>query len=340
MNKNQTIQNWKKLARRYNQPSSTKSNWQFFSAVIPYFATWWLGFTTFQISPWLSLLIAAGSVAFLLRIFIIMHDCGHVSFYKSRFWCNTIGFICGALTFSPFHQWAKAHRTHHQNTGNLDKRGVGDVHLWTVTEFNKSSFWQKLYYRAMRSPFFLFLVAPFAVFVIKHRFTSAGDGRKEKVSVHGTNALILAYGLLISYFTGWAFFIFFQLATVVMTATVGIFLFYVQHQYKGAYWQKSKDWVFFDASVSGSSYLRLPKVLQWMTGNIGFHHIHHLYSSIPNYNLEKAYRENEFLQNCAELGLREAFGTLFLNLYDTKTNELISFRENRKRYGKLSTNLQ
>jgi len=324
--------NWKKIVRHYNQPSSLKSNWQVISSIVPYALFWWLGYEAYKYSPWLCLLVAGGSIAFLLRIFIIMHDCGHISFYKSRFWCQAVGFICGTLTLSPFQQWAKAHRIHHQTTGNLDQRGAGDIHLMTVEEFEKSSWWSQQHYKLMRSPIFILFFAPFFVFVIKHRFTSRWDGFKEKLSVHGTNLAILAFGIAISYATSWKFFLLFQLSTVVMTGTVGVFLFYVQHQYPDAYWQQGKDWKYYEASLQGSSYLRLPKILQWATGNIGFHHIHHLYSSIPNYNLEKAYNENQFLQNCTELGFIEAFRTLFLHLYDMKSQELISFREYRRRY--------
>jgi len=332
--------NWKKIVRRYNQPNPWKSNWQIASSVLPYLGSWWLAYEAYQYSWALCLLVSLVAHVFLLRIFIVMHDCGHVSFYKSKTMCNIIGFFCGSLTFSPFQQWAKAHSIHHRHNGNLDQRGIGDIHLMTVEEYQNSTFWQKVGYKILRSPFFFLVLGPVYVFIVKHRFTTKKDTWKERLSVHGTNIAIVAFGGVMSYFAGWDFFLLYQLSTVTLTAMVGIFLFYVQHQYENVYWAKSDKWDYFEASMAGSSYLKLPRVFQWATGNIGFHHIHHLYSSIPNYNLEKAYKENEFLQSCTELNIRESLRCLFLTLYDTEKGELISFKEYRNRNKKKVPALQ
>ncbi len=324
-------ENWQHIVRKYMRPSEAKSYWQIINSFVPYFMSWILAYYVYQYSMLLTFLIAIGSSAFLIRIFIVMHDCGHSSFFKSKKKNNFWGFIAGVATFSPYLQWTKAHKIHHKSSGNLDQRGVGDIDLKTVEEYQKLTLIEKLKYRAVRSPFVFLLLGSFYIFVIQHRFPQKYSNSKEKTGVYLTNIIILLIAGLISYFCGLQFYLFYQFSVLLITAMLGVFLFYVQHQYEDVYWKSAKDWNFFEASMKGSSFLRLPKVLQWMTGNIGYHHIHHLCSSIPNYNLEKAYKENPIFQNCTTIGLRESFKCLFLNLYDLKNEKLISFREYKNR---------
>jgi len=326
--------NWRRLVRKYMKPNSLKSYWQIFNSVVPYALSWVVAYYAYQYSALLCLAVAAVAQVFLLRIFIVMHDCGHSSFFKSKKFNSFWGFVCGVITFSPYHQWTSTHHTHHKHSGNLDYRGVGDIDTLTVAEYAKLGKWQKLKYKAVRSPFVFLILGGLYTFLLEHRFTKKNDGFKERMSVHGTNLAILLFGITMSYFTGFGFYVLFQLSVLGLAASAGIFLFYVQHQYEDVYWRGKKDWDHFEASMKGSSYLKLPKVLQWATGNIGFHNIHHLCSSIPNYNLEKAYKENKIFQNCTQLGLKESVRCLFLNLYDTETNRLISFKEYRKRFKK------
>jgi omega-6 fatty acid desaturase (delta-12 desaturase) len=211
---------------------------------------------------------------------------------------------------------------------NLDMNFAANLEL--NSSFLSGDFYGKLRYKAVRSPLVFLFLGSFYIFVVQHRFTQSYSTSKEKRSVYLTNISILVFAAFITYFCGLKFYLFYQFSVLLVTAMLGIFLFYVQHQYENVYWKNAHDWNFFEASMKGSSFLRLPKVLQWMTGNIGYHHIHHLCSSIPNYNLEAAYKENPIFQNCTTIGLRDSFKCLFLNLYDLNNQRLISFREYRK----------
>lgn len=327
------------MVRVYMNPVNTKSYIQIFNSVLPYLASWPVAYVAYQYSVLLCILVALFSHVFLLRIFIIMHDCGHSSFFKSKkkndFWGN----VCGILTFSPYHQWSRAHRYHHKHSGNLNYRGIGDVDTLTIEEYAKLSFWRRLKYKAVRSPFVFLFLGPLFVFLIQHRFTKKEDKRKERLNVYFTNLAIFVFGVTVSALGGLGFYLVYQISVLLFSSMVGIFLFYVQHQYENVYWKTDGEWNHFEASIYGSSYLKLPRVFQWASGNIGYHHIHHLCSSIPNYNLEKAHKENPVFQNCTVIGLRESFRCLFLSLYDKKNEKLISFREYRKKYKHMYTNM-
>jgi omega-6 fatty acid desaturase (delta-12 desaturase) len=333
-------ENWRKIVRKYMKPVNTKSYIQLANSLLPFLLSWPIAFFAYQYSVILCLLVALVSHVFLLRIFIIMHDCGHSSFFRSKKKNDFWGVVCGVFTFSPYHQWSRAHRYHHKHSGNLNYRGIGDVDTLTTEEYSKLSFIGRLKYRAIRSPFVFLFLGPLYVFLFQHRFTKKEDGRKERLSVYLTNLLILSFGALVVYLTSLEFYLVYQLSVLLFSSMVGIFLFYVQHQYEKPYWKTDKEWNHFEASILGSSYLKLPKVFQWASGNIGYHHIHHLCSSIPNYNLEKAYKENPVFQNCTVIGLKESFRCLFLSLYDKKTEKLISFREYRKKYKNLDLGTQ
>jgi len=324
--------NWRKIARAYMTPENKKSYIQLVNSVIPYLLSWPVAYVAYQYSTLLCILVAMCSHVFLLRIFIIMHDCGHSSFFKSKkkndFWGN----VCGVLSFSPYFQWSRAHRYHHKYSGNLNYRGIGDVDTLTTEEYSQLSFRGRLKYRAIRSPFVFLILGPLYVFLFQHRFTKKEDGKKERLNVHFTNLVLFSFAALVTFFAGLKFYLLYQISVLMCTSTVGIFLFYVQHQYEKPYWKNDGDWDHFDASILGSSYLKLPKVLQWTSGNIGYHHIHHLCSTIPNYNLEKAHKENPIFQKCTVIGLKESFRCLFLSLYDKQQERLISFREYRRNY--------
>ncbi len=325
-------QNWTKIVRKYMQPHLGKSYYQIANSLIPYLISWVVAYYAYQYSVVLCLMVALVAQVFLLRIFIIMHDCGHGSFFKSKKKNDFWGFLCGVLSFSPYLQWSRAHKYHHKHSGNLDYRGIGDVDVLTVEEYEKLTPFKKLKYKLIRSPFVFITLGAFYVFIFQHRFTAKDGDFREKMGVYLTNLCILASGLIISYFFSFGFYIIYQLAVVVFSAMSGIFLFYVQHQYENVYWQRSDKWDHLEASLKGSSYFKLPKIFQWASGNIGFHHIHHLCSSIPNYNLEKAYKENPLFQEEAmELGLRDSIKCLFLHLYDMKERKMISFSEYRRR---------
>lgn len=330
--------NWRKLVRLYMKPINTKSYIQIANSLIPYLASWPIAYMAYQYSVLLCILVALFSHVFLLRIFIIMHDCGHSSFFKSKKKNDFWGVICGVLTFSPYHQWSRAHRYHHKYSGNLNYRGIGDVDTLTTEEYASLSFLGRLKYKMIRSPFVFLFLGPLYVFLFQHRFTKKEDSRKERLSVYFTNFAIISFGAAVVFAAGLEFYLIYQLSVLLFSSMVGIFLFYVQHQYERPYWKSDKEWSHFEASIHGSSYLKLPRVLQWASGNIGYHHIHHLCSSIPNYNLEKAHKENPIFQKCTVIGLRESFRCLFLSLYDKKNEKLISFREYRKKYKNIQLN--
>lgn len=322
--------NWTSIVRKYMKPDAKKSYIQIINSIIPYLLCWVAAYFAYDYSLWLCLPIVLISQAFLLRIFIIMHDCGHGSFFKSKRQNDFWGVITGVLTFTPYHQWTACHKYHHKHSGNLDYRGIGDIDTLTVEEYKALSGWGKFKYKLLRSPFVFLIFGGLYVFIIEQRFTFKEDGPLERKSVHFTNFALLLQVLVCSYFLGWKFYLFFQVLSICTAASAGIFLFYVQHQFENVYWADSKEWSHLEASLKGCSYLKLPKLFQWVTGNIGFHHIHHLCSSIPNYNLEKAYKENPMLQNCNVLGIRESFKCLFLSLYDLKEKKMISFRTYRR----------
>lgn len=321
--------NWTRIVRQYMKPSNVKSYTQIINSVIPYFLTWVTAWFLYQYSVLLALLTVVPAKIFLLRIFVIMHDCGHGSFFRSKKKNDFWGFVTGVLTFSPYGQWTRTHKYHHKHAGNLDHRGVGDIDTLTIDEYDALSTWGKLKYKALRSPFVFLVFGALYTFVIEHRFVRKEDNKAQRIGVYATNMCIFLIGAGMSYFLGFWFYVIFQTLFIVAAGTSGIFLFYVQHQYEDVYWCESSDWDHVEASLKGSSYLKLPKIFQWATGNIGFHHIHHLCSSIPNYNLEKAYKENPLFQNCTVLGFKESFRSLFLSLYDMQEKRLISFREYR-----------
>ena len=330
--------NWRKIIKNYNKPDFKKSSWQLFSTLSLYVISWFVAYYAFQVSPWLCLGVATISQIFYGRIFIMMHDCGHGSFFKSKkaetFW----GYILGITWFTPYSQWTKSHATHHKNSGSLEERGVGDIWTLTVQEYREASVIKKFFYRVCRFPIFVVMVGGLYTFFGIQRFFTKQDGRKEKVSVLITNSSILVLGILISNLTSFKFFVFYQFFLLYFGSCLAVLFFYVQHQYEETLWCEKNDWSYEAAAMEGSSYLKLPKLIQYASGNIGFHHIHHLSHSIPNYNLETAMKENSFFQNPTTLRLKDFGKCLSLALYDMKIKRLITFKEYAKNL-KITRNL-
>lgn len=278
-------------------------------------------------SYWLTLLLAIPTAGFLVRLFIIQHDCGHHSFFRSRRANDLLGGCCGVLTLTPYHMWRRSHSRHHASSGNLSHRGHGDVWTLTVDEYRCRSFFGQLQYRAYRHPFFMFLVGPALLFIVHQRFICniPRSWHRERRSVHLTNFGILAIVVAASCTIGLQTFLIVHLPVVVIGAAIGSWLFFVQHQYERAYWQPHDRWNFMRSAIDGSSYYRLPRVLQWFTGNIGFHHIHHLESRIPNYNLPICYAVVPELQQAVTLNLRESFRCIRLKLWDETLQQMVTF---------------
>jgi omega-6 fatty acid desaturase (delta-12 desaturase) len=316
---------WQKAVAKYRNPEFRRSIWQIANTIPPYFAVVFIMVRSLEISYWLTLALAPLAAGLLARTFIIFHDCGHGSFFKSQRANDILGFLTGVLTFTPYHYWKHNHAIHHATAGDLDRRGTGDVMTLTVKEYLALPPIKRLGYRIMRNPIMMFLIGPLVVFLIVHRFVRGEAGRRERYSVYWTNLSIAGYVALMILAMGLEPFLLVQLPIVIITFSCGVWLFYVQHQFEGTYWEDTQNWDYATAALKGSSYYKLPKVLQWFTGNIGFHHIHHLSPRIPNYLLEKCYNENKIFQEIEPVTLRSSLKSLSFRLWDEDKRKLVGF---------------
>ena len=321
-----SVKEWKRIVAPFTKPSPAKATWQVANSLGSYVALWIVMYFTLSVSYWLTFAIALLAGAILVRVFIIFHDCGHGSFYKSKRANTIIGFISGVFTFTPYSHWKWEHSVHHSASGDLDRRGTGDVWTMTVDEYLASSRWKRFAYRVVRNPFILFVFAPPILFVIRERFSSAGAKPQQRRSIWQMNLTIGLLSLALISIYGWLPFLFIQATTILIASISGVWLFYVQHQFEGVYWEREDDWDFTSAALEGSSFYKLPKVLQWFSGNIGFHHIHHLSSRIPNYNLEVCHQSHEIFRNVEPLTFLKGFKSLNFRLWDEKKQELVSFK--------------
>jgi len=299
------------------------------NTLVPYAALWCLMYLTSHISWWLTVPLAVLAGAFLVRVFIIFHDCGHGSFFRSDAANHIVGAITGVLTFTPYFHWRWEHAIHHRSAGHLDRRGTGDVWTMTVQEYLEATRWKRFAYRLARNPFVLFVVAPLLLFLVRERVPRLSAPARERYSVHWTN---LALGLLATALI-WVFglkaYLIIQLTVLMTAATAGVWLFYVQHQFEGVYWERGHDWDYAEAALKGSSFYELPKVLQWFSGSIGFHHIHHLGPRIPNYRLEKCHREEPLFQTVKAVTLLSSLKCFTFRLWDEQQHKLVGFRHLR-----------
>ena len=316
---------WKKIVVRYQQPSRWRGVWQIINSLVPYLALWCLIYLTLAVSWWIALPLAILAGGFLVRLFIIHHDCGHGSFFKSQKANDVWGFITGALTFTPYQLWRWEHAIHHSASGDLDRRGLGSVWTLTVQEYLEASRWKRFAYRLARNPFVLFVIAPLFLFIVKQRFSPKQASWRERRSVYWTNLAILgiAAGLIMIF--GLKAYLLIQLTMVMVAGSAGVWLFYVQHQFEGVYWQRHGQWDYLAAALQGSSFYKLPKILQWFSGNIGFHHIHHLSPRIPNYNLERCHKAEPLFQIVPPITLFSSLKSLTFRLWDEKHRRLVGF---------------
>jgi omega-6 fatty acid desaturase (delta-12 desaturase) len=321
------------VVAKYAWPDLWRSIWQIVNSLVPYAILFYLSMRSLDISFWLTLPLSILTAGFMVRIFIIFHDCGHGSFFKSREANKWLGRLTGFLVFTPYQRWTHDHAIHHATAGNLDRRGKGDVYTMTVDEYLDAPWWKKFGYRIMRHPVFMFFFGSLIVFVITQRFP--GKGKRERASVWWTNLALAIWVASMSLIFGWKEYLVVQLLVIFFGASVGIWLFYIQHNFEGAYWERHDKWDFFKASVQGSSFYKLPAVLNWFTGNIGYHHIHHLSPKIPNYKLPKAFKEDPIF-HVEPLTLWSSFKSLTLRLYDEKTRKLVGWRV-LKRYRSMTS---
>jgi omega-6 fatty acid desaturase (delta-12 desaturase) len=321
---------WKQMVEKYQQPSTPRAVWQMINTFGPYALLWYLMYRSLTVSWWLLIPLAVLTGAFTVRIFIIFHDCGHGSYFRSRTANSVVGFITGMLTFTPFYHWRWEHAIHHASAGHLDKRGVGDIWTLTVEEYLHSRRGRRLAYRLARNPIVLFLIAPLYIFLIGQRFASPAANKRERRSVGWMNLALLGMVVGGCALFGVKAYLLILLISVGFAGAAGLWLFYVQHQFEGVYWERGEDWDYTAAALQGSSFYKLPKILQWFSGNIGFHHIHHLSSRIPNYNLERCHKAHPLFQQVKPVTLFGSLKSLKFRLWDEERGQLIGFRHLRR----------
>ncbi len=324
--------NWQNIITRYNRPDLRKSIWQIINSLVPYIVIWVMMILSLKISPWITLALAVPAAGFLIRLFIIFHDCGHGSFTRSKKWNRIIGIPMGILAFTPYDRWTDSHRIHHATVGNLDKRGVGDVWTLTVKEYLGKSRRGKLIYRIFRHPLVFLGFGGFLMFIITNRFTRKTMTPGQKSNIYVTNLALLIMAVGLSWLIGWKAYLFIQLSIMYFASIFGVYLFYLQHQYEEVIWKRDAEWDYQEMALHGSSFFKLPGLLRWFTGSIGFHHIHHLGPTIPNYNLVKCHRENELFQQVKPITFFESFRSLTIRLWDEDLQRVISFSEMKRIY--------
>jgi acyl-lipid omega-6 desaturase (Delta-12 desaturase) len=296
----------------------------------PLIILWYAAYLSLQVNYALTLLFSLAAAGFVIRSFIIFHDCCHGSFFKNRRANNVLGYLLGVMTMFPYEQWKHEHNIHHAGSGNLEKRGIGDMWILTVQEYAESSRWRRFCYRVYRHPAVLFGIGPFVLILLAYRFNAKGARRKERLNTYATNlGIAVLYGLLI-WAVGWQSFLLVQLPVFWISGAAGIWLFYVQHQFEDTYFEHDSEWEYVRAAVDGSSYYKLPAWLQWLTGNIGFHHVHHLSPRIPNYNLQVAHEASPSLSHAATITLRTSLKSLRFHLWDDLNRSFVSFHEGKR----------
>ena len=319
---------WYHTTAEYGRSNFRKALWQLLDTFVPYGVLWALMIHTVQqgYPYWITLVSALVAGGITVRIFIFFHDCCHGSYFKSRRANTILGYVSGILTFTPFEDWRYAHNLHHATAGDLDRRGVGDIWTMTTAEYLAAPLRKRLGYRIYRNPYILFGPGPALLFLFFQRFTTKGAGKRERKSVFLTNMALLAVVAVASLTIGFQTYLLIQLPIILIAASLGLWLFYIQHQFENVYWTRHESWDPMKVALEGSSYFKLPKILQWFTGNIGLHHIHHVRPNIPNYNLQRCYDEIPAFHAINPITLRTSLKSLGLALYDEKKRKLISFR--------------
>jgi omega-6 fatty acid desaturase (delta-12 desaturase) len=319
------VRSWRGVLDRYAEPRLGRSLLDLGTSVVPYLVILTAMFFALRVSVLLMLVLVVPASGFLIRSFIVFHDCTHGSFLRSRRGNNLLGRAIGLLVWMPFRCWQHEHSVHHATSGDLDRRGIGDIKTLTVAEYRALPVWERVGYRLFRNPVVMFGLGWLIVLVLKPRFVPRGARRRIRTSVLGTNFALAAIVAVLCFLLGWRDYLLVQGPVFFTAGALGVWLFYVQHQFEDAYWQAHADWRYLEAALEGSSYLKLPSVLQFFTGNIGFHHVHHLSVGIPNYNLQRAHEETELLQAVPELTLRDGLRATRLKLWDERSGRLVTF---------------
>jgi omega-6 fatty acid desaturase (delta-12 desaturase) len=320
---------WHKALGAYRRPSHFRSSLELAVTAVPFLLLWASALASLALGHWWGVLLTFPAAAFLVRLFMIQHDCGHGSFFRRRPINDWIGRIIGVLTLTPYDYWRRTHAAHHAGAGNLDQRGMGDLVTLTVAEYRQLPKWRRLGYRLYRNPIFLFGLGPGITFLLKHRLPMGlmRNGARPWISAMATNAAIAVGAAAVILVVGIGPFLLVQLPITLIAGTVGVWLFYVQHQFEDTYWEEGRDWQFEDGALQGSSHYDLPAVLRWFTANVGIHHVHHLASRVPFYRLARILSDFPELREQGRITLLQSFRTVRLALWDHRRRRLISFRE-------------
>lgn len=330
MSKEKTKQLRKDVAV-YAKSDNRKSVIQLINTVVPLLLLWFLAYQSLSISIWLMFPIAIVAAGFVVRTFIIFHDCTHGSFFSHKRANDVVGTITGILTLFAYEKWKREHAIHHASSSNLDKRGVGDIWVMTIEEYQQASKWERLSYRLYRNPLVMFGLGPLYLVLIQSRFNRKNAKKRECNNTYFINAmLVLLYAGLI-YLIGWQSFLLVQGSIMFVAGALGIWLFYIQHTFEDSYFEEESEWDYVKAAVEGSSYYQLPRVLQWVTGNIGFHHVHHLSPRVPNYHLETAHNSTPPLQQATTITIKSSLESLKFKLYDPENKTFVRFKDLRYR---------
>ena len=322
---------WQRILSDYSTPSRLRSIAELAITVLPLIVLWAAAWFTFHLGhAWASLLIAIPAAGFLVRLFMIQHDCGHGTFFAGRLANDWVGRVIGVLTLTPYDCWRHTHAIHHATTGNLDRRGIGDLDTLTVREYRALSVWGRLKYRLYRHPLVMFGVGPAYLFLLQQRMPPAALMRKgwqPWASTMTTNLAIAVIVATLTWFIGIKAFLLVHLPITLLAGTAGVWLFYVQHQFEHTMWDRNEGWSLQQAALHGSSHYDLPALLRWFTANIGVHHVHHLSSRIPYYRLPRVLRDHPELRDVGRITLLQSFGCVRLVLWDEAQRRLVSFRE-------------
>jgi acyl-lipid omega-6 desaturase (Delta-12 desaturase) len=321
---------WSQTLAPYARSNPRRSALDIVTSVVPYIALWAAMYLSLSVSYLLTLALAIPTAGFAIRSFIVFHDCTHGSFMRTKRANAWVGTIVGVLVFQCFRAWKLEHAIHHATAGDLDRRGIGDVDTMTVAEYDSKGRAGRLAYRLFRNPLVMFGIGPFVAMLIAPRIPEKGARRRIRNSVRATNAALIVLIGALCWLIGWRAFLEIQVPVLLISGATGIWLFYVQHQFEDVYWESADDWSYADAALRGSSYLKLPKVLQFFTGNIGLHHVHHLSARIPNYNLQRAHDENPIFHDVPVLSLVDGLRAVRLKLYDEDQGRMVTWAQARR----------
>jgi acyl-lipid omega-6 desaturase (Delta-12 desaturase) len=321
---------WRETLAPYAKPHLGRSLLDLATSVLPYLLLSVAMYEALSVSYLLVLVIAIPAAGFLVRTFILFHDCSHGSFLASRKGNLWLGTVLGLFVYSPFLRWRHDHAIHHATSGDLDRRGGGDVRTLTVSEYQALPARARLGYRLFRNPLVMFGIGPIVALLVGPRIVAKSARPRMRQSVLGTNVALALLIVALCWLVGWRDYLLIQAPTLLLAGSAGIWLFYVQHQFEDAYWESAESWTYADAALRGSSYLKLPSVLQFFSGNIGLHHVHHLSARIPNYNLQRAHDENAIFHEVPMLSLADGLRAVRLKLWDEKHRRMVTFAEARR----------